>query len=172
MPNRSPRNAPLQFVGEHESSVRVWSWLNVEIVHWYGRPTGVAAKTLWTLTNKLLEDAGDDTRISFVHVVSNEVGMPDAETRNVLVESSKQHETRIGVAALVVNGTGFWASALRGVATSITILIPKTVQVRICGSPEELIPWFPTEHERRTGVAIEADAFVHVLAKAQVQTAA
>lgn len=172
MPNRSVRDAPLRFVGEHASSLRVWSWLNVVIAHWYGRPTGDGARTLWALTDQLLADLDAATRLSFVHVISNEVAMPDAETRTVLVESSKHHESRIGVAALVLHGSGFWVSALRGVATSISILIPKTVQMKICGNAEELIPWFTTEHERRTGVVLDPEAFIQVLTKAQVQTAA
>jgi hypothetical protein len=103
-------------------------------------------------------------------VVANEIAMPDAETRSVLVESSKSHEERLGLAAIIVNGTGFWASALRGFATSVSLLIPKTVHVRICGSPEELNPWFPAEHARRTGVAIDPQMLVTVLTKAQTQT--
>jgi hypothetical protein len=172
MPDSSVREDSLCFIGEHASSLRVWAWLNVVIAHWYGKPTGAAAKTLWTLTDQLLQDVGAATKFSFVHIVANEVAMPDSQAREVLVEAARTQEARIGIAALVVNGTGFWASALRGVATSITILLPKTVQVRICGSPAELIPWFPTEHERRTGVSLDPDALVNVLTRAQIQTAA
>jgi hypothetical protein len=161
----------LRLVGEHAGSLRVWSWLNVEIVHWYGKPSGPAARKLCELTDQILAELGASTKISFIHLVVNKIEMPDAEARAVIVESSKSHEQRSALSAIVVHGHGFWASALRGFATGVTFLIPKTVQVRICGNPWELIPWFPDEHLRRSGVAIDANGLVSVLSKVQAQPA-
>jgi hypothetical protein len=169
MHESSTRREPLRFVGEHEGSLRVWAWLNVEIAHWYGKPTGPAARTLWHMTDQILAELGSTTKLSFVHLVANKIALPDAETRSVLVEASKTHEERSALCAIMLNGTGFWASAFRGFATSITLLIPKTMQVRVCGSPAELVPWFPSEHGRRTGVSLDPETLVSVLAQAKLQ---
>jgi hypothetical protein len=160
----------LRFLGEHPGALRVWLWHNVEIVHWHGKPTAAAARTLWRRTDQVLEELAATEKVSFVHLVANEIEMPDATTRAVLAESTKDHVDRSALSAVVVNGTGFWASALRGFATSVILLIPKSVQVRICGSPAELIPWFPIEHARRTGIHLNPEALVNTLVKAQSAT--
>src|SRR5262245_40978597 len=121
--------ADIRFWGDHPGVLRVFSWNNVEIAHWYGKPTGAAARTLWSYTDQILEALGATQKLSFVHLVTNEIAMPDADTRSVLVESTVAHQGRVALSAIVVNGTGFWASALRGFATSVTLLIPKSVQV-------------------------------------------
>lgn len=172
MRDESAHDGELRFVGEHPGALRVWAWRNVVIAHWYGKPTGPVAQTLWRCTDLILDQLGDGKLVSFVHLIANQLAMPDADARAVLVDSSKSHETRSALSAIVVNGSGFWASALRGVATSITILIPKTVQVRIVGGPAELVPWFPSEHERRTGVPLDPDELVSVLTKALLEAAA
>ena len=53
-------------------------------------------------------------------------------------------------------------SCLYWIATSITMLIPKTIHIRIFGETSELVPWLPSEHARHTGIELNPDTLLSV----------
>jgi hypothetical protein len=57
---------------------------------------------------------------------------------------------------VIVSGSGFWASAVRGIVTSVQVVAPHSIDLRVHANSAELLSWFPREHELQTGVAIQA----------------
>jgi hypothetical protein len=104
-------------------------------------------------------------------LVTTKLTLPDADTRAVLLDSTHRYANRSGVAGVVVSGGGFWASAIRGFTTGISVLAPRSLDLRIVGATEDLIPWFPIEHEKRTGIHLDRSEFLRILAQAQAGSA-
>lgn len=55
----------------------------------------------------------------------------------------------------IVEGSGFWVSAIRGFITGISVLAPRDLNLRMHKHPAELIPWFIDEHARLTGTNLD-----------------
>ena len=104
--------------------------------------------------------------MSFVHIVTEDVGVPDPETRSALLALGKRFENDVGPTAVVVGGEGFWASALRGAITGLWLAVPKSMPMRMCGSIEEVAGWLPAKHLESNGSPIDADELIQVLQEA------
>jgi hypothetical protein len=158
---------PFTKVGEFPGAHRVWLWRNVLVVYWYGHPSADSSDALAEITEQVLAGMGDSDKLSYVHLITQKLKLPDAATRAALLESTHRFAGRTAVAGVVVSGGGFWASAIRSFVTGIAVLAPRSLDLRIFGATQELMPWFPTEHARRTGVQIDGDALLKILEQAQ-----
>jgi hypothetical protein len=150
------------FAGSH----RVCLWRNVSITIWFGKPTLQAVEGLAPLTEVALTASGY-SRFSVIHLVADQLALPDSQTRSELVHMMKEHGDRMGCMAVIVSATGFWASAMRSVITGIRVLAPRTFDLRMHANAEELISWFPAEHRKRTGVEIDIAGLRRTLAQAK-----
>jgi hypothetical protein len=165
---RSPKqDDELVVVGEFPGVLRVRLWRNVVIASWYGDPSAHATVRLAALTGEILGRMDPSTKVSYVHLVTRKLRLPDAATRTAFTESTNKFASRSALAAVVVSGGGFWASAIRGFVTSIAVLAPRSLDVRIYGAIDDLVPWFPTEHVRRTGVELDVQVLLRNLTHAQ-----
>lgn len=130
-------------------------WRNVTIVAWLGKPTGAATRELGTITKRALNELGTGTKVSNVHLIPISLRLPDAEARAGLHEVTQHYGQYTACVGVIVSGSGFWASAVRGVVTGVQVIAPRSFEMRIHTNSTELLDWLPREHERRTGVAIE-----------------
>ena len=112
------------------------------------------------ITGEVLAGMEPGEKVSYVHLVRNKLKLPDGETRASLLESTRRFENRIVLSGVVVHEGGFWASAVRSFVTGIAVLGPRELDLRIFGGVQQLIPWFTTEHAKRTGVRIDGDALL------------
>ena len=154
-------------LGEHPGTYRISVCQNVMIAYWFGRGSEAAVLRMNELTDQLLATLAADTRISYIHLVTNKLELPDAATRSAFIESTKRYADRSAVSGVVVSGSGFWASAIRGFVTGIAVLAPRSFDLRIFATAAELVAWFPAEHARRTGVQLDPDALLRHLEHAQ-----
>lgn len=144
-----------QCVGETPGIHRVMGWRNIAMVAWRGRPNGPATRELGNITKRLLDALGTETKISYIHLVPVGLGLPDSDGRAALHEITNSYGQHTACVGVIVSGSGFWASAVRGIVTSVQVIAPRSVELRIHGDSSQLLEWFPSEHELRTGVAIQ-----------------
>lgn len=164
-------NEPLALVAEFSGAHCAWQWRNVVVIGWYGNPSAAASDRLTEMTAELLERMAPTEKLSYVHLVTRKLTLPDAATRASLLDSSHRFATRTALSGVVVSGGGFWASAVRGFVTGIAVLAPRSLDLRVFGSVQQLLPWFTTEHTKRTGVRVDADELLNVLEQAEANCA-
>jgi hypothetical protein len=157
-------------LGETPGANRIWLWRNVIVVCWYGHPSAASSDALAEIAEQVLANMSESAKLSYVHLVTK-LKLPDAATRAALLESTHRFADRNALAGVVVSGGGFWASAVRGFVTGIAVLAPRSLDLRIFGGTQELIPWFTTEHAKRTGVQIDGDELIRLLEQAQADCA-
>jgi hypothetical protein len=97
---------------------------------------------------------GSSTVRSYVHMVPNAVALPDAEARAGLRYIMNRYEPFIACAAVLLDGSGFWASAMRNVVIGLRLLASTPFAYRVDTSLDDVLAWLPDEHYRRTGVRI------------------
>lgn len=156
-PSLYPPDVPL---AEHPGVVTVRGYRNVAFVAWTGQATRAAAETVVQLMDRP-EVRG--LRQSFVHVIHNRLPLPDADARHVFMQSMKERASDLACVAIVVRGTGFWASAMRSAVVGMRVFAPANFQFGVFGSHEEVVAWLPTKHTLQTGVELPPGAVSHWL---------
>ena len=105
---------------------------------------------------------------SSVHVLSNRPELPDKRVRDEMARVTADFADQSIASALVLYGDGFWASAMRGLATSLHFLGTKRdrFKLRVCSSIEQAAAWLVPVHNersRRPANAEELASAVHQL---------
>ncbi|HET6338349.1 MAG TPA: hypothetical protein VFG30_34235 [Polyangiales bacterium] len=152
----------LKVVGSFPAVYQVGVWQNVSITAWFGKATLPAARELAQITEHTVALMAGQ-RVSVIYLVAEEFGLPDSETREVIAQILRDNGHHVGCLVVVLSGTGFWVSAMRGVVTSLRVVAPRALDLRVHARAEELHGWFPAEHKKRTGMDIDLDAFQRVL---------
>ena len=134
---------------------QVWLWRNVFVISWLGKPTPESASSLGPLVEELMPRIAAE-KLSFIHLVPNNLPLPEADTREALLALSRTYKQITACVAVIIAGGGFWASAIRGFVTGIRVLAPREFDVRMYKSISELLSWFPDEHGRKTSVQLDA----------------
>lgn len=151
------------------------TWGNVNVHVWWAPLVESVVERLGAFSNATIVRSraplhgsthGQPAGMSFVHIVTDSVGVPDPQTRSAILALGKRFENDVGPTAVVVGGEGFWASALRGAITGLWLAVPKSMPMRMCGSVEEVAAWLPARHAESNGVAIDADELIGVLHEA------
>jgi hypothetical protein len=162
---------PLAVVAEYSGTHRAWLWRNVVVICWYGNPSAAASDRLTEMTVEIHRSLEPTAKLSYLHLITRKLTLPDAATRASLLDSAHRFADRTALSGVVVSGGGFWASAVRGFVTGIAVLAPRSLDLRVFGSVEQLVPWFTTEHTKRTGVRVDGDELSIVLAQAEASCA-
>jgi len=129
----------------------IGTWRNVVVIVWWSAGTGPATQRLEQVTAQMRTVNEKSTHI---HLVKNRAGMPDADARTTLVKIMREHAEGIANCAVVVGGTGFWASTMRSAITSMRLLSPRSFEMRLHSTAAEMIAWLPKAHVTRTGVTM------------------
>ncbi|MET0592794.1 MAG: hypothetical protein ABW133_08855, partial [Polyangiaceae bacterium] len=144
-------------------SFYIGSWQGIVMVRWERTADGEAVERLAKVSTALVADPTYPRR-SNVHIISENAGVPSASARAGFVDIMKEHADRMACVCIVVESTGFLASAMRSFLTGMRLLAPRVFQYRLFGSVEEVVAWLPAEHRARTGHEIDARRFAQVLA--------
>ena len=140
------------------------AWKNVTIVVWTGLPDAAAVRRLANVGEARTRE---HSVLSDVHLVTGHIGLPDADTRTALVNESRRATGHLAAVGVVLGGSGFWASAIRGFVTSVHVLLSAPFEFKIVSQLDELAQWLPDVHTRRSGVSVSADELRRVLQSAQ-----
>ena len=154
-------------VGEAPGVHRVWLWQNVFVISWYGKSSAESARALGPITDRIYTQVSYE-KFSYVHLIANKLELPDAATRTALLDLTHEHGPRTACVAVIVSGTGFWASAIRSFVTGIRVLAPRGFDLRMHAAIPELGEWLPEEHERKTGVKLEPSELIRQIERTQL----
>jgi hypothetical protein len=161
-PNRAPDTDEIAIMGEVASVFRVGLLGQLTVTVWFARPDKAAALTLSRVSDDCIARMRGELGSS-VHMVNARVKLPDAETRDVLAQIMKNTGNALACAAVIVDGGGFWASALRSFVTGLRVLAPGTVDLHAYASIQEVLAWLPAEHHKRTGKTLAVEQVERLL---------
>jgi hypothetical protein len=109
--------------------------------------------------------------LSDVHVIGRQLGLPDSLTRTRLLEESRQATSHLAAVAVVVGGSGFWASAIRGLVTGMHVLLAGKFELRLFAESEDLPDWLTRVHAQKTGIGVTPDELRDALREAREHAA-
>lgn len=164
------RSTPSRFelVGEYPGVLRITAWENVTVCMWSGQADGPATMEL----ERSMDRRGTRVRrLSYIHLIRDRLALPDADARRNFRHMMTRRNAELACVAIVVGGTGFWASAMRNAVIGLRVLSPRDFTFRIHGSTSEVLDWLPTMHEERTGVAVSRELLRALLEQAHAQAA-
>lgn len=95
-------------------------------------------------------------RGSSVHLLDPSVGFPDSATRESLAKLSRDSANELGCMCVVLQGDGFWASAIRGFLTGLHTLAPNMFDIHASATTAQVLSYLPAAHLKRTGTPVSA----------------
>lgn len=105
--------------------------------------------------------------VSFVSWIQEGVPLPTAEARRLVSQSMSRNSNGIACIAVVTEGSGFWASAMRSAITGIGLLANGGFALRSYRTLDDLTAWLPGHHEQRTGSRVSPAAVRELVAHVQ-----
>jgi predicted nucleic acid-binding Zn ribbon protein len=128
---------------------------DVMLVLWAVRATPDTVLELERASQALIERFGQTATI---YVALRDAPLPDESTRRVLEEVASRLAKKVTAVAVVLQGHGFWASAVRAFVTSVRWggLVTMPYKVHVCSTTEEATRWLVPAHATRSQVAPEA----------------
>jgi hypothetical protein len=110
--------------------------------------------------------------VSNVHVIAAGLPLATNEARDALAALMKVHGAHVACVGTVLEGSGFWASATRGVIVGLQLMARNMFAMRTCATVSELVDWLPKPHAGRTGITLEPKQFERAIADARARSVA
>lgn len=139
---------------------------NVAVCGWRGAITPAAVVRIGEIAFSLKERAGP-VRHSYVHMMTERVQLPDANTRHEIAKLMPELVDLVTMIVVVLDGSGFWSSALRSFITGVRVLAPRNFDIRAESSIENVLSWFPSEHLKRSGVTVTREQLEYLMREAK-----
>lgn len=160
---RPSKPAPLERIAEYPGVVTISGWQNLRIVSWVAQATGPAVDEVALAMDRSREYP----QYSWVHLIRDGLGLPDADARAGFVRMMTERSNELACVAVVVGGTGFWASAMRNAVIGLRVFAPRKFELRLHGTTDEVVKWLPGAHQRTTKVELPANLLREWLKQAQ-----
>src|SRR5262245_16796261 len=113
MTSRGPSDAPEPTLLGEGPGYLFAGYRGIVVAVWTIQGTGELADALGRVTERYLER--HPTGISSVHIIAKNPPLPTAEARTRLGALTERFAPHLAGVGSVLEGTGFWASALRSV---------------------------------------------------------
>jgi hypothetical protein len=145
--------APRAALFDHEpGQFYVGHFRNLSLVVWAGGADGAAVQRVRGVSQLLASKYPDGhSNISFV---MNGVPPPSEEARIAFNYIFDGRVSDLRCMAVILEGEGFWASALRSTVTALRNAATTTFAVRLFSAIEPAADWLPAEHLTGTGVTV------------------
>ncbi|HVZ35108.1 MAG TPA: hypothetical protein VG963_21930 [Polyangiaceae bacterium] len=163
-------SSPLTVLDEERGQFLFAAWKNVSIFFWLAQATGMAVLRLARATDPLY--AAHPEGVSNIHVVPGGTDLPTTEAQREMLALMKSRADRRACMAVVLGGTGFWASALRSFITSVRFVSPRSHALTIHGTLQQAAFWLPRPHFERSGVWLERAELLAALQSVEEQSLA
>ena len=137
------------------------TWRNIFVVTWTTRGTGPLVDLLAAETDVFAKAHSEG--FSVIHVIAKNPPLPTSEARDKLIAETQKFAPQLACVGTVLEGSGFWASAVRSFVVGIRLLVPRTFEMQTYASIAEIAAWLPPLHTARTGVAMTPTELEHVL---------
>lgn len=160
---RPSEPARLERVAEYPGVVVIAGWQNLRIVSWFAQAIGPAVDVLAMSMNR----SQDYPQYSWVHLIRDKLALPDADARAGFVHMMTERSDELACVAVVVGGAGFWASAMRNAVIGLRIFASNKFELRLHGTPDDVVKWLPAAHQRQTQVELPAATLRQLLTQAQ-----
>jgi len=129
-------------------------WRNITIGVWADQATGAAAERVLALSRFMAKThVGGHSNIVFV---LDGTPVPTPEANRVFAQMYDQKVSDLSCMAIVIEGGGFWASALRSSITNLRMSNPGSMKMSVSDTLDQVLEWLPCEHAKRTGVFVSA----------------
>jgi hypothetical protein len=132
-------------------------WKNFAIHLWTGRASLAMVMRLDELSPPFA--TAHPRGFSSVHIIAQGTPLPDRDVRNALRNLTNKYAKNIGCVCHVVEGAGFWASALRSFLTGFHFGPREPFDLHICATLEMAAQHVPQPHSQRTGVFVATNEF-------------
>lgn len=147
-------------------------WKDVAIFVWSDAPTVDSLAGYARCCSELIaEHPGGLSAVGFLVPGGR---LPTSEVRAELSRITDTLGDHLAGLAIVVLGTGFWASALRGLLTAVHMLLRKAIAMHVFSNSEAAVSWLAERHSERTGTTFEPEellAVLHSIAAYELSTA-
>ena len=144
--------------GEHAS----YAWKNVVVSCWFGPSTleGVAIHDACLEGQCSLHPKG----LSTIGVVlPGQFALPAPAVREELSRFVHKYAAHVVGSALILQGSGFWASAVRGAVTAVTMVSRRELKPQIFSAARPAVQWLAPIHLARTGVEIDVEELASLI---------
>jgi hypothetical protein len=151
----------LEFLEQEPGVCSIASLHNVMIVSWSSRGTAPAVEKVAQVSHRMATKS--QRGFSAIHLIADQAGLPTPEARTGLVKIMSEFAPHLACVAVVVGGTGFWASAMRSFVTGMRFVSPRSFDLRLHGTTADVLKWLPAVHASRTGVELDEVSLARVL---------
>jgi hypothetical protein len=145
--------APPPLLDSEPGVVSLYAAENITLIVWHDQPTERAVDLLARVTERRRKQYPNG--ISTIHLVKGNLALPDQPTREAFVRLMKSSNSALACVAVVVGGSGFWASAARSLITGMRVLARGSFDMRLHGDIAEVVKWLPEKHAARTGLHMD-----------------
>jgi hypothetical protein len=126
-------------------------WKNLSIVVYATGADGAMLARISKLTPLMRKEfPGGHSNLAFI---LNGCPLPTEQAQQAIVAAYRNPESGLCCASVIVEGEGFWASALRSSVIGMRLQAER-IRLGLHGTISEMIEWLPVEHEKSTGVAL------------------
>ena len=137
----------------HETEgLAVAHWRNIAIHLWTASPSIAMVTKLDELSPAFV--SAHPRGHSSVHIIAQGTPLPQGDVRHALRSLTTKYAKNIACVCHIVEGAGFWASALQSFLTGFHFALREPFELHICATLETAARWLPEQHIRRTGVFV------------------
>lgn len=115
------------------------TYRNVHIMYLQGEMFLPELRQAFAAQRSLVEEYGDNT--GSLTVIAPTTPLPSTDNRRASAEMLQKIGANLRCSAMVLQGTGFWASAIRGAVTAIFATARQPCEVRVFDEPEPASAW-------------------------------
>src|SRR5688572_27553194 len=136
-------------------------WRNITVGVWADQATGEAARRIIAISRSMAKNhTGGHSNIIFV---LDGAPPPTPEANQIFAQVHDQKVSDLVCMGIVVEGSGFWASAIRSAITGVRMSSASGIRMGVSDNVNQLMEWLPAEHSKRTGVTVTATELRPVL---------
>lgn len=147
---RSPATAPEILTFERERCVFL-AYRNITMAVWTGQADLAAAQAAERAARMMA--ARHRAGRSYVAFILDGLPGPTPDATEILTRLMGQRDS-LACIAYVVEGSGFWASGLRGMIANVYRESGAAGRLKIGATLDEVAGWLSSKHQEATGVAI------------------
>ena len=162
--SQQPLEPSLEVLTSERGRCVFYAYKNITVAVWTGQAEENAARATERAARAMV--ARHSAGRSFVAFVLDGLPGPTPEATRVFTEAMGSREGLAHV-AYVLEGSGFWASGLRGMINNAHRESGAKARLLVATTIEDVAAWLAPRHEQATGVAVSEEELRSVLANAR-----
>jgi hypothetical protein len=140
-------------------------WRNLTIGVWAGQATLSAMQRVGRVSQLMVKSFPQGH--SNVAFVLDGTPAPTPEAQAILTHVFDTRNSDLACTAVVVEGTGFWASSMHSAITGMRLAASGSMRLRLHSTIDEVVKWLPAAHKVRTGIELDPEHLTRILQTAR-----